>query len=186
MTYRPHSGAPVVAGIPPLTGIFKRQAWLILLVFAVALAAAPSALATPGSVSGKRAEAQAVLGQIQGLDANLEHAVEAYNLANQKLAHIEGDLRENKLELRLARSNLRHAQATLSARLVEMYTSGGENTGLEILSTASARPPYSQLSEIEYDAFNARIWGGLHYRKAMTDAYELGHSTAARVLAALG
>ncbi len=61
----------------------------------------------------------------------------------------------------------------------------GENTGLEILSTASTRPPYTTLSEIEYDAFHARIWGGLHYRKAMTDAYELGHSTAARVLAAL-
>ena len=138
MTYRPHSGAPVVAGIPALTGIFKRQAWLILFVFVVALAAATSALATPGSVSGKRAEAQAVLGQIQGLDANLEHAVEAYNLANQKLAQIEGDLRENKLELRLARSNLRHAQATLSARIVDMYTSGGDNTGLEVLLGASS------------------------------------------------
>jgi hypothetical protein len=61
----------------------------------------------------------------------------------------------------------------------------GEHTSLEILSTASVRPPYSTLSEIEYEAFHARIWGGLHYRKAMTDAYELGHSTAARVITAL-
>jgi cell wall-associated NlpC family hydrolase len=79
-----------------------------------------------------------VLGQIQGLDANLEHAVEAYNLANVKLGRIESDLRENKLELRLARSNLRHAQATLSAHLVAMYTSGGENTGLEVLLGATS------------------------------------------------
>ena len=138
MTYRPPSGAPVVAGRPALSGICNRQAWLFLLVFVVALAAAPSALATPGTVSGKQAEAQAVLGQIQGLDANLEHAVEAYNLANQKLGQIEGNLRENKLELRLARSNLRHAQATLSARLVEMYTSSDENTGLAVLLGASS------------------------------------------------
>jgi cell wall-associated NlpC family hydrolase len=138
VTYRPPSGAPVVAGEPAVSGIFRRQAWLFLLSFVVALAAASSASATPGTVSGKQAEAQAVLGQIQGLDANLEHAVEAYNLANQKLDRIEADLRENKLELRLARSNLRHAQAMLSARLVAIYTSGGENTGLEVLLGASS------------------------------------------------
>ncbi|MEP6910753.1 MAG: NlpC/P60 family protein [Actinomycetota bacterium] len=95
-------------------------------------------MATPGTVSGKQAEAQTVLGQIQGLDANLEHAIEAYNLANQKLAQIEGDLQENKLELRLARSNLRHSQAALSAHLVAMYTSQGDSTGLEVLLGASS------------------------------------------------
>jgi cell wall-associated NlpC family hydrolase len=121
-----------------LPGIFKRQAWLFVLSFVVALAAAPAAFATPGTVSSKQAEAQSVLGQIQGLDANLEHAVDAYNLANQRLAGIEADLRDNKLQLRLARSNLRRAQTLLSARLVAMYTSGGENTGLEVLLGASS------------------------------------------------
>jgi peptidoglycan DL-endopeptidase CwlO len=121
-----------------LSGFFKRQAWLFLLSFVVALAAAPAAFATPGTVSSKQAEAQSVLAQIQGLDANLEHAVDAYNLANQRLAGIEADLRDNKLQLRLARSNLRHAQTVLSARLVAMYTSGGENTGLEVLLGASS------------------------------------------------
>jgi len=138
VTYRPPSGAPVVAGNRPLSGIFKRQARLFVLSFVVALAAAPAAFATPGTVSAKQAEAQSVLAQIQGLDANLEHAVDAYNLANQRLAGIEADLRDNKLQLRLARSNLRHAQTVLSARLVAMYTSGGENTGLEVLLGASS------------------------------------------------
>jgi hypothetical protein len=77
-----------------------------------------------------------------------------------------------------------HGSAT-SPQVEVVRRTLGENTGLEILSTASARPPYTTLSEIEYEAFHARIWGGLHYRKAMTDAYELGHGTAARVLAAL-
>ncbi|MEK6274171.1 MAG: NlpC/P60 family protein [Actinomycetota bacterium] len=138
MTYRPPSGAPVVAGKRAVSGIFKRQAWLFLLSFVVALAVAPATFATPGTVSAKQAQAQAVLSQIQGLDANLERAVDAYNLANQKLDRIEGNLRENRLELRLARSNLRHAQTMLSARLVSMYTSGGENTGLEVLLGASS------------------------------------------------
>ncbi len=61
----------------------------------------------------------------------------------------------------------------------------GEHTALEMRSTLGARQ-YAQLSEIEHDAFHARIWGGLHYRKAMTDAYENGHRTARRVIEALG
>ena len=100
--------------------------------------AAPAARATPGSISSKEAQAQSVMAQIQGLDANLERAVDAYNLANEKLGHIESDLRENKLELRLARKNLRRSQEQLSAHLVEMYTSGNENTGLDVLLGASS------------------------------------------------
>ncbi len=109
-----------------------------MLCFVVALAATPVAFAMPGTVSSKQAQAQAVLSQIQGLDANLERAIEAYNLANHKLDGIEADLRENKVELRLARSNLRQAQAMLSERLVEMYTSGDDDTGLEVLLGASS------------------------------------------------
>jgi peptidoglycan DL-endopeptidase CwlO len=118
--------------------MFRRQALLFLLIFVVALAAAPAAFAMPGAVSSKQAQAQAVLSQIQGLDANLARAIEAYNLANHKLAGIKADLRENQLELRLARSNLRASQAMLSERLVEMYTSGGDDTGLEVLLGASS------------------------------------------------
>ena len=44
---------------------------------------------------------------------------------------------------------------------------------------------YARLSDIEADALNARIWGGLHFRDAMVDAYDLGHRTARIVRAAL-
>jgi cell wall-associated NlpC family hydrolase len=113
-----------------------RQARTLILLVA-ALVTAPAALATPG-ISSKQAQAQSVLAQIQGLDANLEHAIDAYNLANEKLDRIQGDLRENKVELRLAQSNLKRSQRMLSQRLVAMYTSGGENTGLEVLLGASS------------------------------------------------
>jgi peptidoglycan DL-endopeptidase CwlO len=114
-----------------------RQARLWWFFAVVALVATPVAHATP-SVSSKQAQAQDVLAQIQGLDANLERAVDAYNLANEKLGQIESDLQENKLELRLARRNLTRAQSMLSQRLVQMYTSGGEDTGLEVLLGASS------------------------------------------------
>jgi len=133
VTYRPPTGAPVGAGEHASSGLIKRQARAYLVSLAVALVLAPSAFATPGTVSAKQAQAQSVLAQIQGLDANMERAIESYNLATEKLGRIDGDLRENKRELRLARSNLKHAQTTLAQRLVAMYTSGSENTTLEVL-----------------------------------------------------
>jgi cell wall-associated NlpC family hydrolase len=124
-----------VAGKRAKSGKLNRQARWCSLVLAV-LVLAPPALATPSTA--KQAQARDVLAQIQGLDANLERAVDSYNLANQKLNRIEDDLRENKLELRLAQSNLKHAQAMLASRLVAMYTSSGENTNLEVLLGASS------------------------------------------------
>ena len=62
----------------------------------------------------------------------------------------------------------------------------GEDTPLELRSVNSPTPRlYAHLTDIETDAFNARIWSGLHFRKAMTDGYRIGHRTAARVLRAL-
>ena len=52
--------------------------------------------------------------------------------------------------------------------------------------SAPCRPAaYQRLSAWEDDAFHARIWGGLHFRTAMVDAYRIGHITARRVLKAL-
>ena len=40
---------------------------------------------------------------------------------------------------------------------------------------------YTNLSDIETDALNSRIWGGLHFRDAMEDAYDIGRETARQV-----
>ena len=118
-----------------------RKKWQALALFvglASALAAAPATHAEPASVSSKRAQAQAVMGQIQGLDSSLSHAIEAYNLANEKLGRIRDDLRENRRELRLAQQNLGRAQTALELRLVQLYTAGGDTTGLEVLVGATS------------------------------------------------
>ena len=40
----------------------------------------------------------------------------------------------------------------------------GENTPLELSSVNSPTPrTYAHLSELEHDAFHARIWSGLHF-----------------------
>ncbi|MFC4784504.1 vanadium-dependent haloperoxidase [Nocardioides sp. MAHUQ-72] len=77
--------------------------------------------------------------------------------------------------------------ASLTAPAIEVIRRTlGERTPLELVSVNSPDPRlYTRLSAIERDAFNARIWSGLHFRKAMTDGYEIGHRSARQVLAAL-
>ena len=63
----------------------------------------------------------------------------------------------------------------------------GEATALELRSVNSPTPRvYVHLSELEFDAFHARIWSGLHFRKAMVDGYDIAHRTAERVMSAFG
>jgi len=61
----------------------------------------------------------------------------------------------------------------------------GEGTALRLVTTdASAtvkEREYTNLSDIETDALNSRIWGGLHFRDAMEDAYDVGRETARQV-----
>jgi len=75
-----------------------------------------------------------------------------------------------------------HACVTSSAMEVIRQTLG-ETTELTLHSANSLTDrTYSTISELEFDAFHARIWGGLHFRDAMEDGYYLGHKTARRVM----
>jgi hypothetical protein len=59
----------------------------------------------------------------------------------------------------------------------------GDRTTLELHSFATgADRTYTSISAIERDAFNARIWSGLHFRRAMVDGYSIAHRTADKVL----
>ncbi len=111
-------------------------AMVIALVSAFALAAVP-AFADP-TVASKRAEAQSVLTQIQQLDSSLERAVEAYNLANVQLAQIKHDLSSNAHALVVAKKSLKNAQTQLSSRLIDMYASEGQDSGLAVLLGSSS------------------------------------------------
>ena len=116
----------------------KRLAAPLILAFVAALAVTASAIAEPGSISSKQAQAQSVLAQIQSLDSNLEHAIEAYNLANERLKAVKADLAENKRELGIARANLRQARAVLAEHAVAVYTSTGGDSTLEVLLGATS------------------------------------------------
>jgi peptidoglycan DL-endopeptidase CwlO len=102
-------------------------------ILVVALWAAGPATGEPSSVASKQAQAQSVMAQIHSLDASLEHAIEAYNLANEKLEAIRADLRENREELAIAKGNLKRAQRVLASRVVAIYTSGESDSTLDVL-----------------------------------------------------
>ena len=138
VTTRPLSRGRLSSGQPPF-GSTRRKApaLVIALALAIALAAASSATADP-TVASKQAETQSVMAQITQLDGSLERAVEAYNLANVKLAHIRHDLSENTSALATAKKSLKQAQGQLSARLVDIYTSGDTQAGLAVLLGASS------------------------------------------------
>jgi cell wall-associated NlpC family hydrolase len=116
----------------------KRQA---LLTFTVAVAAAlfttAGATADP-SVSAKEAQAQQIIGEINSIDMSLSAAVEAYNTATVQLHKIQGDLRNNAFELKIARATLKRSEAALARRLVDAYTSGDENSTLAVLLGSSS------------------------------------------------
>ena len=105
--------------------------------FAAALAATPPAVGDP-SITSKQAEAQSVMGQVQQLDASLERVIQAYDLATVKLNGVRADLKANEAQLQVVKQSLKHAQAALSARLVSLYTSGGQSDSLEVLLGASS------------------------------------------------
>jgi peptidoglycan DL-endopeptidase CwlO len=111
----------------------RRQAQAGFAALFVALLVAATAPADPGSITAKEAQAQQVLGQIHQIDASLGAAIESYNLANVRLEKIERDQRENRHRLVVARSNLKHSQGALAARLVSVYTSSQDNSTLAVL-----------------------------------------------------
>jgi cell wall-associated NlpC family hydrolase len=110
----------------------------MLAALAAALAASSAATADPASVASKRAQAQSVMAQIQSLDGSLEHAIEAYNLANDKLKAIRGDLRQNRVDLTIAEHNLKRAQKSLAARVVAIYTADESDSTLDVLVGSSS------------------------------------------------
>jgi peptidoglycan DL-endopeptidase CwlO len=113
----------------------RRTAILGLAVAATLLSATPAS--SSPAVASKQAEAERVLAQIQSLDANLEHAIEAYNAAQVRLDEIRVEQRENQRRLQIARENYGDAQSALQNRLVALYESDSA-TVVEILLAAES------------------------------------------------
>jgi peptidoglycan DL-endopeptidase CwlO len=106
--------------------------FLLAAVTATLLTLASSATADP-TIADKRAQAQAVIAQIDEMDMALGRAVEAYNGATLELDRIDGELRTNARHLGIAKRSLTTAQRRIAARLRELYVNGGTGGVVEII-----------------------------------------------------
>ena len=111
---------------------------MLIGTLAACLVGVPAYASPPSSISSKRAEAQQVLNQINGLNANLSRADELVNLANLKLTHVRRDIKENRRELRIAKLNLVKSRRTIARRLVTLYTTGTQTSTLELILGAKS------------------------------------------------
>ncbi|MBA3400708.1 MAG: C40 family peptidase [Actinobacteria bacterium] len=111
--------------------------WAPRIVLLTALAAglllaAGSASADPG-VQEKRAQAQAIIAQLEELDMSLAVTIESYNYANVELDRIDGELESNARHLVTARKSLNVAQSRIAERLRDLYVNGDGDSTLEVL-----------------------------------------------------
>jgi cell wall-associated NlpC family hydrolase len=107
----------------------------VILVAALAgalLLAAGSASADP-DIQSKREQAQAIIAELQNLDASLAVSIESYNFANVELDRLEAELETNARHLVAARKSLNVAQARIAERLRDLYVNGDGDSTLEVL-----------------------------------------------------
>ena len=111
---------------------------LLVAVAAVALAAVQAAQARPTPAErAQQAHARQVLGEIQALDAHMEHVVQAWDGANVRLAATRQRVHANHVLLRQARRQLAVARLRLERRLVGIYEHGSPTAADVVLGATS-------------------------------------------------
>ena len=103
----------------------------------VALLGAVGAGANP-SIQEKRAQAQAILEQVQQLDGEVGDAAERWNGANYRLGQINAELTSAKVDLVRAKKGVKTSQARVGARLRELYVNGDSAGAIEVLVGAKS------------------------------------------------
>ncbi len=111
-------------------------------VAAVSLLALLVALTTPAaagadSIASKRAQARAAEQQLNGLYAQEDAAVNAYDRAQSKLSGVKHRIAANRIMLKVARANLRAARAQLALIVVAAYKGDDPNAAMYVLGAQS-------------------------------------------------
>jgi cell wall-associated NlpC family hydrolase len=119
----------------------SRPGWTPIAVFVAALAAGlllavGSASAT--SIQDKRAQAQAIMAQVEQLGVQVDQASNAYASANEQLQQINGSLASNQRHLVAAKKSLVIAQAHIAQRLRDLYVQGQGDSTLEVILGATS------------------------------------------------
>jgi cell wall-associated NlpC family hydrolase len=137
----------------PATFRGSRAGWAPIVVIAAAAAAGLLLAVGPASgqtITSKRQQAEAIMAQVDSMNADLEQTVEAWNYANIKLGKIDSELASNAKHLSAAKRSLVVAQARIAKRLRDLYINGQGDSTLEvILGAQSLDDIISRLDAIE-------------------------------------
>jgi cell wall-associated NlpC family hydrolase len=111
-------------------------------VAAVVLAAVLATLAGAGTagadqIKAKRNEARLAEQQLNGLYAQQDKAVEAYDAAHAKLTKVNAEIRSNHALLVAAKQNLAEARAQLAALVVSAYKGDDQDAAMYVLAAQS-------------------------------------------------
>jgi cell wall-associated NlpC family hydrolase len=114
----------------------SRRGWTPIVVFAAASAAwllLAAGSAPAQTIESKRAQAEAILAEVESMNHELEGTIEAWNHATIRLDQIESDLVTNAKHLAAARKSLGIAQRRIQERLVDLYVNGEGDSTLEVI-----------------------------------------------------
>ncbi|HEU5491036.1 MAG TPA: NlpC/P60 family protein [Gaiellaceae bacterium] len=131
----------------------SRTGWTPIGVLAAASAAALLLAVGPASgqtIESKRAQAEAIIAEVESMNHELEATIEAWNYANVELDRIDTDLRSNAKHLAAAKKSLGVAQMRIQERLRDLYINGEGDSTLEvILGSQSLDDIIARLDAIE-------------------------------------
>ncbi len=113
-----------IAGWTPIAVVVAVAAGLLL---------ASGSASADNTISSKRAQAEAIMAQVQQLGVQVDQASNAYAAANVQLAKIDTDLQSNERNLVAARKSLGVAQGAIAGRLRDLYVNGNGDSTLEVL-----------------------------------------------------
>ncbi len=101
------------------------------------LAVAVGASANP-SIEDKRAQAEAILAEIHGLDEEVGAAAERFNGANYELGKLTSELAETRDDLTHARQLQKASRKRVAVRLRQLYMGGDGGSAVEVILGAES------------------------------------------------
>jgi peptidoglycan DL-endopeptidase CwlO len=124
---------------PPTQRHRRRLGPVVAAVVVTALLAILAGAATAGAdqIKDKRAEAQQAENQLNGLYAQQDAAVEAYDKAHARLDKVNAQIRSNHALLVAAKRNLAAARSQLAALVVSAYKGDDQDAAMYVLAAQS-------------------------------------------------
>jgi cell wall-associated NlpC family hydrolase len=114
----------------------RLSAALLLMTTLLLTVSLTQAAASP-TIASKRAEAKQVAVEIQSMQSRLEKQIERYDAVHQQYVDTRHKLRDNKVLLAVAKTNLAHAQTLLADSLTKSYKTADQDVFSYLLSSHS-------------------------------------------------